>query len=46
MGKCLNFLIAIHIQFPDFNKDREEVIKRIFDADIGVVNVGADKNVL
>ena len=42
--KCLNFLIAIHIQFPDFNKDREEVIKRIFDADIGVVNVGADKN--
>jgi len=33
-----------HLQSPDFNKDREEVIQRIFDANIGVINVGADKN--
>ncbi len=45
MGKMFKLFDShTHIQFPDFNKDREEVIKRIFDADIGVVNVGADKN--
>lgn len=33
-----------HLQSPDFNEDREMVIQRIFDAEIGVVNVGADKS--
>ena len=33
-----------HLQSSVFNKDREEVIKRIFDAGMGVINVGADKN--
>ncbi len=32
-----------HLQFPQFNKDRDEVIKRAFDSGIWLVNVGADK---
>ncbi len=33
-----------HLQSPEFDEDRGEVVQRIFDAEIGVVNVGADKN--
>jgi TatD DNase family protein len=32
-----------HLQFPQFNKDREETIKRALDNNIWLVNVGADK---
>ena len=32
-----------HLQFPQFDKDRDEVIKRALDNAIWLVNVGADK---
>ncbi len=32
-----------HIQFPQFNNDREEVIKRTLEQDVWMINVGADK---
>ncbi len=31
-----------HVQFPQFNKDRDEVIQRALDAGIWMINVGAD----
>ncbi len=31
-----------HLNFPDFDVDREEVIGRIIEANLGVVNVGTD----
>jgi TatD DNase family protein len=34
--------IHCHLNFPDFNKDREETIKRTLDAGIWCINVGAD----
>lgn len=33
-----------HIQFAAFEKDREEVIKRTLEADVGMVNVGTQKD--
>ncbi|MFH1956655.1 MAG: TatD family hydrolase [Patescibacteria group bacterium] len=36
------FDIHCHLDFPDFDKDREEVIKRALDAGIGMINVGTD----
>ncbi|MDI6717603.1 MAG: TatD family hydrolase [Patescibacteria group bacterium] len=32
----------IHVQFPQFNKDRDEIIKRAFDNEIWIINAGAD----
>ena len=32
-----------HVQFPQFDDDRDEVMKRVFDAGIWIVNAGADK---
>lgn len=31
-----------HVQFPDYDKDRSEVIKRCLDNGIGMINAGAD----
>lgn len=31
-----------HINFPQFDKDREEVIKRAFENDIGMISIGTD----
>ena len=36
------FDIHCHLDLPDFDKDREEVIKRALDAGIGMINVGTD----
>ncbi len=36
------FDIHAHLQFDDFDQDREEVVKRIRDAELGVINVGTD----
>ncbi|MBI4692272.1 MAG: TatD family hydrolase [Candidatus Terrybacteria bacterium] len=37
------FDIHSHLNFPDFDNDREAVIKRMLDNDIGTICVGADK---
>ncbi|MBI2099959.1 MAG: TatD family hydrolase [Candidatus Vogelbacteria bacterium] len=34
--------IHAHLNFPDYDKDREEVIKRTVEAGCGVINVGTD----
>lgn len=31
-----------HLNFPDFDVDREEVIGRIRESELGVVNIGTD----
>lgn len=36
------FDIHCHLDFPQFDKDREEVIKRALDGGIGMINVGTD----
>ncbi len=36
------FDIHSHLNFSDFNDDRENVIKRMFDAGVWTINVGAD----
>lgn len=32
-----------HVQFPEFDKDRDQVIKRAHDADVWIINAGSDK---
>jgi len=32
-----------HPQFPQFDRDREEMLKRAFDASVGIICVGTDK---
>lgn len=32
-----------HVQFPQFDKDRDEVVKRALDNDIWLINAGSDK---
>ena len=34
--------IHCHLDFPDFDKDREDVIKRTLGEGLGIINVGAD----
>lgn len=34
--------IHSHVNFPDFDKDQDEVIKRALEAGIGMINVGTD----
>lgn len=36
------FDIHTHVNFPNFDKDRDEVIKRALDAGIWMINVGSD----
>lgn len=42
MSKPKFFDIHTHLNFPDFDKDRDEVIKRALDAGIWMINVGTD----
>jgi len=37
------FDIHTHVNFADFDNDREEVIKRAQEAGVGIINVGVDK---
>ncbi len=36
------FDIHTHVNFPDFDKDRDKVIKRALDAGIWMINIGSD----
>jgi TatD DNase family protein len=41
---CIRFFdIHAHLNFPDFDVDRKEVVGRAGDAGVAVINVGADK---
>ncbi len=42
MNKPKFFDIHAHVNFPDFDKDRDEVIKRALDAGVWMINVGTD----
>ena len=42
MAKLID--VHTHVQFPQFDRDRDEVIKRSFDAGVWIVNAGSDKN--
>ncbi len=35
--------IHAHLNFPEYNDDRAEVIKRTLEAEVGVINIGTDK---
>ncbi len=36
------FDIHTHVNFPDFDMDRDETIKRCLDNDIWIINIGAN----
>lgn len=42
--KFAHFDAHTHTQFETYNDDRAEVIERAFQAGIGIINVGSDKN--
>jgi TatD DNase family protein len=43
MKKAIKYIdIHGHINFPEYDVDREEVIKRAAEAGVGIISVGTD----